>query len=134
MNWDRINNAIEIAERLQYFFIATADKQGMPHVATAGQIALKSPGVLEVSFWFCPKTIDNLQENKYVSLIIWDANRNSGYQLLGEADDIQVSQLLDGYASDSEEGKSSPQAYWCLIVRVNTVMEFVHALHNDVAL
>jgi hypothetical protein len=32
MNWDRINAAIKIADKLQYFFIATADQQGVPHV------------------------------------------------------------------------------------------------------
>jgi len=83
MNCDRINAAIEIAKKLQYFFIATADRQGVPHVATAGQLAIRSSDTLEMSFWFCPKTIENLQKNKKVSLIIWDAQKNSGINCSG---------------------------------------------------
>ena len=131
MNWDRVKAAIKIADKLQYFFIATADLQGVPHVATAGEMKLKNPGELEVSFWFCPKTMDNLTDNKHISLIIWDAKENSGYQLLGKVEDIQMAQILDGYIEGEE---TLPQSRWFLTVRVDTVMEFIHALHNDVAL
>ncbi|MBF0511436.1 MAG: pyridoxamine 5'-phosphate oxidase family protein [Candidatus Omnitrophica bacterium] len=133
MDWDRINKAIEIAEKLQYFFIATADNQGLPHVATAGKLELKSPGTLEMSFWFCPTTIDNLQQNKKVSLVIWDANENSGYQLLGTASDVHVSKVLDRYGSEVEEKERYPQFFMHLTVHVDMVMEFIHALHNDIA-
>ncbi|MBF0486323.1 MAG: pyridoxamine 5'-phosphate oxidase family protein [Candidatus Omnitrophica bacterium] len=134
MNWDKINAAIEIAEKLQYFFIATADKEGCPHVTTAGEIRLKSEEVVEVSFWFCPKTIDNLEKNKQVSLIIWDAGKNAGYQLLGKAEDVEVAQVMDEADTAIGEEKYLLQARWFLVVRVDTVMEFIHALHNDVAL
>ena len=134
MNSDRINAAIEIAEKLQYFFIATADMQGVPHVTTAGQLTIKSPDILEMSFWFCPKTINNLQKNNKVSLIIWDAEMNSGYQLLGTAEDVLVSKTLGGADPEIEEGKYPPQATLSLVVHVGMVMEFIHALHNDIPL
>ncbi len=134
MDWDRINAAIKIAEKLQYFFIATANDRGVPHVATAGELVLKSPDMVEVSFWFCPTTIDNLQQNKKVSLIIWDAKENSGYQLLGEAGETYISKTLDGYVAKVEGGKKFSQSYLSVTVRVETIMDFVHALHNDIAL
>jgi len=105
MDWDRIKAAIKIAKKLQYFFIATADNQGVPHVATAGEIELKSPGMLEISFWFCPTTVDNLRQNKKASLIIWDAKENSGYQLIGTAGDTIMLKDSDEDVLEGEEGK-----------------------------
>ena len=133
MNSEQINAAIKIADKLQYFFMATADPQGVPHVATAGQLAIKAPNTLELSFWFCPKTIDNLQRNKKVALIIWDAQRNAGYQLLGRAEDALVVHDADGDGSGEEE-EYKPQTTLSLIVHVDTVMGFIHALHNDIPL
>ncbi len=131
MNLERINEAIEIAQKLQYFFVATANKRGVPHVATAGRIKVNTPERLEVSFWFCPQTLSNLQDNKQVSLIIWDAARNRGVQIQGRVEDMQVEEVLDGFAPDSEEEKYLPQVCWWLLVKIDSVMEFINALHSD---
>ena len=133
MDSNRINAAIKIAQKLQYFFIATADGQGVPHVATAGEIAVRSTNTLEISFWFCPKTIENLQKNKKVSLVIWDAEKNAGYQLLGTAEDVLASKASDE-DNPGEEVTNSPRMTLSLTVHVDTAMEFIHALHNDIAL
>ena len=87
-----------------------------------------------MTFWFCPKTIENLQKNKKVSLIIWDAEKNAGYQLLGTAGDVLATNVSDEYDPRTEEVNYTPQTTLSLSVHVDTVMEFIHALHNDIAL
>ena len=63
-----IQEALELADKLQHVFVATADAKGMPHVAAAGKLKLESDGRVPVTAWFCPGTVDNLQHNHRIAL------------------------------------------------------------------
>ena len=112
-------------------FLATADPGGLPHVAAAGKIGYTSEGRVSVSAWFCPGTMLNLQENREVSIVVWQPATDVGYQLLGEVEDVQETAFMDGYAAELEGMPPSPQVERTLMVRVDKVLAFSHAPHSD---
>ena len=44
--------ALELADKLQHVFVATADAKGVPHVTIAGKLRLESDGRVAVAAWF----------------------------------------------------------------------------------
>ena len=57
-------------------------------MAAAGELNADSEGLLHVTGWYCPTTVENLQDNRLVSLVIWDPEADLGYQMTGEVEDI----------------------------------------------
>lgn len=127
-----IQNAVALADKLQHVFVTTADPKGLPHVAAAGKMRFGSDGRVEVSSWFCPGTVINLQHNHRISLVVWDAVEDTGYQLVGEVEKVEESAFLNGYAPGEETSSSSPQVERQLLVRVDKVIGFSHGPHSDV--
>jgi len=72
-----------------------------------------------------------LQINKNIALVLWDGQTDMGFQLEGTVEDMQVFGMLDGYWPEAEAGSHLPQSFWRITVRVDKVMEFKHALHDD---
>lgn len=130
-NVKAIHKAVELANKLQHVFVATADTSGLPHVAAAGEMALTPEGDVAVGAWFCPGTVENLQHNRHVALVVWDAGKDTGYQLLGEVKEVKELSFLDGYAPERESSTPSPQVERQLIVRVNKTLAFSFAPHSD---
>ena len=129
---EAIQKALELADQLQHVFVATADAKGLPHVATAGKLKLESDGRVAVTAWFCPGTVDNLQDNHSIALVVWDSTGDTGYQLVGEVQRMEELAFLDGYTPGVEDSTPSPQVERQLIIRVDTVLAFSHAPHSDV--
>ena len=126
-----LRDVAELAGSLQPLFIATADKRGMPHIATAGKIRVVSEDQVGVEAWFCPGTLENLEKNKNISIVVWDRPTDQGYQLLGFVESLEDIAIMDGYIPENREAVSMPQAEIRLLARVTRVMEFSNAPHND---
>ena len=73
----------------------------------------------------------NLEHNLRVSLVVWDAAADTGYQLLGNVEKIEETAMLDGYIPEMESVGPSPQVERQLFVKVDKVMAFSHAPHSD---
>ena len=127
-----IQNAAALADKLKQVFVTTADSDGLPHVAAAGKMRLASNERVEVSSWFCPGTVTNLQHNRRISLVVWDAVEDTGYQLVGEVEKVEESAFLNGYAPEEETSSSLPQVERQLLVRVDKVIGFSQDPHSDV--
>jgi hypothetical protein len=128
----KIEEAVALGRRLQQMFVATADKKGLPHLAAAAEIDYVAGRQVAVAAWFCPGTIDNLQENRQISLVIWDPLLDEGYQLLGTVESIEDTAMLNGYPSLPEQDPPLPQAERKLIIRVDQILAFSQAPHSDV--
>lgn len=129
---ETLEKALALAEKMQHIFVATADASGLPHVAAAGKVAPAPDGRVAVAAWFCPGTVDNLDQNRLISLVIWDATIDTGYQLLGEVEKIEDLAILDGYMPGEEDKPPLPQVERQLIIRVNKIIAFSHAPHSDI--
>jgi hypothetical protein len=128
---DIIQSAIILGQKLGHIFVATADSKGLPHVAAAGRLGLGTDGLLTVAAWFCPGTVVNLEHNTKVSLVVWDAAADTGYQLLGNVEKVDETAMLDGYIPEMESAGPSPQVERKLFVKVDKVIGFSHAPHSD---
>lgn len=132
MKMKNLEIAIDLAEKLGHVFVATADSSGMPHVAAAARIQSASEDHVTVSAWFCPGTIANLDENRRISLVVWDPPLDKGYQLLGEVVNVEEQAMMNGYSAETEKHAPLPQVERKLVVRVAKILAFSHAPHSDV--
>ena len=131
MKTETLHNAVELASKLKHVFVATADTSGLPHVTAAGEMNLAAEGHVAVGAWFCPSTVENIQHNRRIALVVWDEGRDTGYQLLGEVKEVKELSFMDGYAPETES-RMPPQVERQLIIHVNKIMAFSHAPHSDV--
>jgi hypothetical protein len=126
-----LNTAVELAEKLEHVFVATADSSGMPHVATAGKLSQTSEGQVTVAAWFCPGTLTNLKNNRKISLVVWDAQLDKGYQLLGRVEKVEEVAMMNGYSPEADKYPPMPQVENKLHVCIDKVIAFSHAPHSD---
>lgn len=132
MNPQTLNKAVTLGQQVGHLFVCTADPQGLPHVAAAGEITMVPPeGHVAVDAWFCPGTVANVQFNRGVALVVWEASRDKGYQLLGEIVKVEDTGMLNGYAPEIERKSILPQVKRRLVVRVNKILVFKQAPHSD---
>jgi len=127
-----LRDAVKLAKRLGHIFIGTVGPDGLPHIAAAGKLNLEAEGQIEVTAWFCPATVANLQINRAISLVIWDPELDKGYQLLGETEQIVDLAILNGYLPEQEESHPVPQIERKLVIRVDKILDFTHAPHSDI--
>ena len=131
MKPELLNTAVELAEKLKHVFVATADSSGMPHVAAAAKLNQTSKDHVAVTAWFCPGTVANLSENRRISMVVWDAPSDKGYQLLGLVEKIEEIAMMNGYSPEIDETIVMPQVENRLLVRVDKIIAFSHAPHSD---
>jgi hypothetical protein len=132
MKGESLKKAAELAKKLGHVFVATADAAGFPHVAAAARLSILPEERVAVSAWFCPSTLANVQENGRISLVVWDAITDKGYQLLGELEEAQDLAILNGYSPDVEADSPLPQVESRLIIKIHKILDFTHAPHSDV--
>lgn len=132
MKTQAIQQAVNLAQTLQHVFVATSDASGLPHLAAASRIEVVEDAKVAISEWFCPGTMANLEQNRRIALVIWDAAADEGYQLLGEVEDMNREVMMNGYAPELASREPLPQVEWRITVRVDKVLDFSHAPHSDV--
>jgi len=126
-----IERAVALAQELGHAFVATSNREGAPHLAAAASIEMISDDTLAVASWFCPATVNNLQENRNISIVAWNSESDEGVQVIGTVERIEEAAIMNGYAPEIESSKPSPQVERRLIVRVEKVIAFSHAPHTD---
>jgi hypothetical protein len=131
MKAEELEKVVRLAKDLGYVLIATADRQGTPHVAAAGKLEYTGGQEIAVKEWFCPGTVANLDVNKRISIVAWRRQPDTGYQLLGTVTKILDMGVLDGYAPELEGAHPLPQVEKQLVIKVEKIIEFKLAPHSD---
>lgn len=126
-----LDTAAKLAAKVGHVFITTSDKEGWPHVAAARTFKTGKNSEVTVSEWFCPGTMSNLQENGRVAIIVWEAKRDIGYQLLGKVAQVKDIAVMDGYIPKMKIEPPMPQEERQLIINVSKVTDFKRAPHTD---
>ena len=132
MKQEKLREIVALAEKVGHVFVATADREGQPHIAAARRLTIMPEGSVEVREWFCPSSVANLKSNLRMSLVVWDMVRDAGYQLSGTLDEMQDVDMLNGYPSQIEREKPIPQVERRLLISVKKTTEFRYAPHSDV--
>lgn len=109
--------------------VATAGKDGLPHLSTADRILPQPEGLVEISGWLCPTTIRNLRHNANLALVV-RASQGS-VQIEGKVDTMEEDAFLDGDAPGEESGPSVSQVRWILRIRPQRFFSFPDGLHSD---
>ncbi|MCK9294297.1 MAG: pyridoxamine 5'-phosphate oxidase family protein [Desulfobulbaceae bacterium] len=131
MNNALIERMVELSSRVGFLFIATAGRNGMPHMASARQAEYLAGNRFAVTEWFCPGTVANLGENPLLSIVVWDRASDLGYQVIGELEKIEEAAMMDGFEAGRVTSPPMPQVERRLIVRGREVFEFRQRPHSD---
>ncbi len=131
MNPATLNKVVDLAQKVGHIFVATANKGASPHIAAAASLKRTPEGRVLVAAWFCPETVANIRENPSISLVIWDSQKDHGYQMLGHTEQVIDMAMIDGIAP-GRETSPLPQVERQLTVRVDRILEFKHAPHSDI--
>lgn len=131
MNQEILDEAVALAKAVGYVFVATASADGVPHLASAGDLTFSGEGEIVVAEWFCPGTMANLQENEAIAVVAWDAQADRGHQLAGRVAEIRERSVIDGYVPEVGE-EARPQVERELVIQVDQVLHFSQGPHSDV--
>ena len=82
MDTDILEKVQRIVQKVKIVYVATANREGMPHIAAAEGMAFMGDKVV-FKAWFCLKTVENLSENPKLSLAVLSPKTREGYQILG---------------------------------------------------
>ena len=125
----------KLAQKVKVVYIATADKEGIPHLAASEGMTFVDRDRIFFRAWFCLRTVENLRENPRLSLAILDPKTLEGYQILGEMEGIEKGAILDGYAPETEKRWAGlPQTEHQLLIRVKEVLHLTSGPHSDESL
>jgi hypothetical protein len=94
-------------------------------------MTLAGAGTVELSYWFCPLTMENLGLNPRCSIVVWDDASNTGFQVLGRVAKTEDLEMLDGFSAGSFENEHVPQVKRKLTVEVERILAFANAPHDD---
>lgn len=130
MNGEALEAAVALAGQVGHAFVATADARGLPHLAAAGAVSIAAADQVGVTEWFCPGTMENLDDNRQIALVIWDPEADRGYQLLGRVMEVKEQAVMDGYVPEEAEG-TLPQVERELVIRVDEILHFRKGPHSD---
>lgn len=113
-------------------YLATADEEGVPHIAAAEGIRVEDEGRVCFSAWFCIKTMENLRVNPRMSVAVMDPVNKLGYQLIGKVEKIDQVEVIDGYSPAAEElWEHRPQTRYKLAADIEQVLEMSTGAHSD---
>jgi hypothetical protein len=105
-------------------FIASVDKDGLPHMVAARSISAARDGCVTVTYSYCPTTAANLAANRRISVVVWDSLSDKGLQLLGEVEDMRHPKEVSVISGADVQ----------LRVRVERILEFSRRPHADIVL
>ena len=126
-----MDKIVKLADNVGHVIIATADKNGIPHIASAGRLRYDSKNkLIKVSEWFCSNTVANLNMNKFISIAVWDPVADIGYQLRGTLQGVYNNAVLNGYMED-EKRVHFPQTRQELLIKVEKISDFNSEVHSD---
>ncbi len=132
MDKETLGRAVALSGKLDFVFVATADADGVPHLAAAEKLRLLDDNCIAVKSWYCPGTINNLQDNPNIAIVVWDRNSDNGYQLLGVLEGADDLTIMDGFAAQVETKNPLPEIEKQLRVRVEKIVAFRRMAHSDV--
>ncbi len=132
---ETLQRAVSLSQASGRIYVATADRGGLPHFATAGPLTLLSDQKRVVfEAWSCPRTVANLGVNHWMALFILPPGKDAGYQILGWIEESEDVLMTDGFDPKLEVQRSIAPAKKRLIMRVDKIISFRPAAHSDKSL
>jgi len=127
-----LEDAVKLSDKTGHVFVATVNAEGVPHVTAAEVLEVIGDNCVEITEWFCPVTVSNLQTNRSISVVVWDTDSDMGYQLVGNMEKLYDEAVADGYSAEFDFAIPRPQVERRITICVDRVLDFSAAPHNDV--
>ncbi len=134
MNMERgtIEKLKRFVQAVEVVYVATADREGFPHIAAAEGMTFMKESQILFRAWFCLKTLENLENNPKVSLAVLNPRTKEGYQILGKVERMEEGAILDGYGPGEEKRRADyPQAEHRLLIHIEKVSSLTSGPHSD---
>lgn len=132
----KINETMkEFLQRANIIYVATSDKDGIPHLAAGERIVVADGEHVKLEAWFCVKTIENLMVDPAIAIAAIDPSTKDGFQLIGKVEKIDEKMVMDGYIPAMEEkwaGVSITE--YTVTVIIGHVLKFTTDVHSDLPL
>ncbi|HHT9130283.1 MAG TPA: pyridoxamine 5'-phosphate oxidase family protein [Candidatus Brocadiaceae bacterium] len=128
-----LNQIKNFSKRVKLFYVTTSNQKGEVHLAVAKDLNFL-PDNEHIAFksWFCRRTIENIHENPNISIAMYNAKTDTGYQIIGRAVSKNVVAVLDGYALELENvEKEYPQEEYQLKIKITNIMDLHRVTHSD---
>ncbi len=122
-----LKDVMAFSRKVEYVFIATANKDGEPGIDTVKTIKLDSRNRVVIKEWLCDCTVMNLYDNKNCTLLVWDENKDEGFGLTGQVTEMQTLAFLEGHKFGDKKTKTLPQVLWRIVMDVKKIGKFSHA-------
>jgi len=127
-----LEDAAKLCYKTGHVFVATVNAEAVPHVTAAEVLEVMADDSVEITEWFCPVTVANLQVNRSISIVVWDPDSDMGYQLLGNMEKLYDEAVVNGYSPEFDVGIPRPQIERRITICVDRVLDFSVAPHSDV--
>jgi len=101
-------------------FIATSSKDGTSNVGPKGSMYVVDDETLAYSEGTGRTTLNNLKENKKVSVIVVDREKLEGYQVKGTAELLTSGDIYDALA-ERNKARNRPPAEYVVKIKVEGV-------------
>jgi uncharacterized protein len=126
-----LRKAAALAAKTHHIIVATADSEGLPHIALGYDMKIPSDDHLSVTAWFCPITLSNIRKNEHIAFVVWDEESGSGYQLSGTMKYVEDLAMLNGFSPEKEEICHLPQTERRLIAKITRTLALSRTAHSD---
>ncbi len=123
----------EFLSNVDISYVATCNKDGVPHIAIVKDIGIINDGEQIVfKSWFCIRSLENLAGNSNVAVGTYSVKKELGYQFIGKVVSQKVEAVLNGYEPglDSIEAET-PQTEYKLKIKVESILELHLSTHSD---
>jgi hypothetical protein len=109
--------------------VASVGASGNPHLAL-GSIKVMDGEHLLLENWYCQSTLQNLEQNRRLAIVVMAQDMKVGYQFIGQlAHGFDVA-FLSGYAP-AVEPAGEPQALTRMVVKVEEILAFCSGIDTD---
>lgn len=119
-----------LIETASHVFVATADSSGVPHIAIGEQVAITGNSLLVFENWFCPVTLQNIAANTHVSVVVFEPDTGSGYQLI-----CSVARNDNAAIHGGDSAKAvpvNPEVLTRFTVKIHQVLGLSSGIHSDI--
>lgn len=120
-----------LMEKTSFVFVATADSSGQPHMVIGEQVTVSGNSVLIFENWFCPSTLQNIECNPRIAVVVVLPDTGKGYQMLGSVIRNAETIIHDGHNQPATT-QEAPQVLTRFVVKIERILEFTSGIHSDV--
>ena len=126
-----LKSLISSSKNDKQVFVVTANSQGIPGIVSAKQLIPVSGKELVLECCSSTETLVNLWENPLIMILVWNRNKDFGYQLEGRLLQMKDIPEMDDYSQKRDLNGLSPQIRKYLLVEIKKVIKIKKMSHTE---